>query len=371
MPTKKRQIKPPAWTARDVELDHIVNNPAPVRAVDPVAVASLKESFELVGQQVPIVLTADNVLVSGRHRVAAQRARGESTIRAVFIDLPEVLTRVATLDENLCRLELTPFQRGELLAERKDLHEQLHPGSQHGAALKGKVTAPGFTRAMSELTGRGRSTIAEDVKIGQMPESVRGLVRGTPLERRKTGLLELAQLPSEEEQLRACQGLLSGSESEGSSASGASGLDSIEQPDGDPDDIDHEDDENFLECVDTASAATVVESALEPLETWLGDVADSPQAENRYVAAAVGLVDYARTLLEQAASGVEATHPRSAYATRARRAARALVKRAQVMSDELLLIAECDCEEGCSACSFARGFAAVDLQNEHTEDTVS
>jgi hypothetical protein len=371
MTPKKQHTTPPTWMARDVELDRILDNPSPIRRVDPVAVASLRESFELVGQQAPIVLTSDYVLVSGRHRIAAQRARGESTIKALFVDLSEALTRIATLDENLCRLELTALERAELLAERKTLHEHLNPGSQHGAALKGKVTAPGFTRAMSELTGRGRSTIAEDVKIGQMPESVRGLIRGTPLERRKTGLLELAQLSSEEEQLRACQGLLSGSESEGSSASGASDLDSIEQSDGEPNGIDPEDDENFPECVDTASAATVVENALAPLETWLGDVADSPQAENRYVAAAVGLVDYARKLLEQAASGVEATHPKSAYATRARRAARALVKRAQLMSDELLLIAECDCEEGCSVCSFARGLAAVDLQNEHTQDTVS
>jgi hypothetical protein len=136
----------------------------------------------------------------------------------------------------------------------------------------------------------------------------------------------------------------------------------MQESDDDPDLIAPEDEESPLQHLDTASATSVIESALDPLETWLEEVADSPQAENRYVAAAVVLVDYARTLLERAASGVAVTYPRSAYATRARRAARVLMQRVQRLRDELVLITECSCTDGCSACGFTRGLAAVDLQ---------
>lgn len=370
MPPNKRQTNPSTWTARDVELDQILDNPAPVRAVDPVAVASLRESFELVGQQVPIVLSADNVLVSGRQRVAAQRARGESTIRAVFIDLPEVLTRIATLDENLCRAELTALERAQLLAERKALHEQTNPGSRHGSGRAGRAS-PGFTRSMAEATGRGRSTVAEDCKIGAMSESVRALIRGTRLERRKAALLDLARLPGEAEQLRVCRALLDGSAPNVKAA--------LRQPAKEPSNVEPL---SVPEPVDPvceevpdenrtapSSAATLVESGLEPLQNWLDEAETSPEVENRFVESAIALSSYAVTLLNRVASGIEASGETSDYAKRVRRSARALAQRAQRMTDDLMLVAECSCSDGCSSCGFARGLAAIDLQADRSKSS--
>jgi hypothetical protein len=113
-----------------------------------------------------------------------------------------------------------------------------------------------------------------------------------------------------------------------------------------------------------ASVAALLDCSLEPLEDWVNGTQDSPDAENRYVEAAMALTNYAASLLERAASGIEATGETSAYAKRVRRSAGVLAQRAQWMADELVLVAECSCSEGCAACGFARGFAAVDLQGE-------
>jgi ParB family chromosome partitioning protein len=363
MSSKNPKTTPVTWLAHEVELSSIRDNRRPVRDIDTAAVSSLAESMELVGQLSPILLTTDREVIFGRQRIAAQRARGASTIRAVVVDLSEVLARVATLDENLCRAELTAFQRAELLAERKALYEQLHPDSRHGAA-KGEHSATGFTRSMAQLTGRGRSTIAEDCQIGQMPESVRTLIRGTALEDQKTTLLELAKLPSEAEQLRACQALLH--------EHGAVTPELIVRvtPRANvemtaPKTMNIDRNELFDERQGaTASMETMVENALQPLEDWLGAAVSSPNAENRFVKSAIALSSYAASLLERTASGIEATHPRAAYAKRARRAARALRQRVVRLTDELVLVTECICVEGCAGCGFARGLAAVDLQRE-------
>lgn len=370
MAPKHERTKPVTRMTHEIELAAIRENPRPVRGIDETAVAILAESIGLVGQLEPIVLTTDRVLVSGRQRMAAQRARGETTIMATIVDLPDTQARIATLDENLCRLELTPFQRGELLAERKDLYEELHPASRHGAGPKGEGSAPGFTRTMAELTGRGRSTVAEDCRIGAMPESVRQLIRGTSLERRKAALLELAKLPGEDEQLRVCRELLTRSETDSQHAGGAaSDVAAGEGLDVEQDDVGVEGEETSdLDRMCAVSGANLIENALEPLEDWFAGVDASPEVENRFIEGALALTKHAMSLLERVASGIAATHPSSAYAKRARRAARALELRAERIRDELVLVAACNCTEGCSACNFARGLATVDLQTEQTDD---
>lgn len=358
------RTKPVTWLTHEVELNSIRDNAKPVRDIDAAAVASLVESLDLVGQLAPIFLTPDREVIFGRQRIAAQRARGEATIKAVFVDLSGALARIATLDENLCRAELTAFQRAELLAERKALHEQIHPDSRHGTAGKGERSAAGFTRSMAQLTGRGRSTIAEDCRIGQMPESVRTLIRGTALEDRKTTLLELAKLPGEAEQLRACQALI---HEHGVVASqgvvpltpGAS----VEATA--PKMMSSDGKELNDERQGTAGPVeTMIDDALHPLEDWLGAAVSSPDAENRYVTSAITLSNYAALLLERTASGIEATHPGAKYAKRARRTARALRQRVVQMTSELLLVSECDCAEGCASCGFARGLARIDLRKQ-------
>jgi hypothetical protein len=368
MAPKHERTKPLTRMTHEIELAAIRENPRPVRGIDETAVAILAESIGLVGQLEPIVLTTDRVLVSGRQRIAAQRARGETTIMATIVDLPDTQARIATLDENLCRLELTAFQRAELLAERKALHEQLHPGSQHGAALKGEGTAPGFTRAMSELTGRGRATVAEDCRIGAMPETVRDLIRGTPLERRKAQLLKLAKLASEDEQLRACRELLTRSATGCQHAGGAaSHVAAREGLDVEENEVAVKGEESsVLDRQRTVSPANLIENALEPLEDWLAGVDTSPEVENRFIQGALALTEHAVSLLERVASGIAATHPSSAYAKRARRAALALAQRADRITNDLLLTVKCDCGDGCMACGYARGLAAVDLQADES-----
>ena len=67
-------------------------------------------------------------IIAGHHRVAACRALGWTEIDAIVIDSAESLTdELIEIDENLCRAELTAFQRSSYTKRRKVIWEALHP----------------------------------------------------------------------------------------------------------------------------------------------------------------------------------------------------------------------------------------------------
>jgi ParB family chromosome partitioning protein len=100
---------------------------------------ALAESIEAVGLLSPIVIDKNRNLVVGGNRLSAYKLLGRATIPA-FIrpDLKDLTAELATIDENLIRVELSPLERGEQLARRKVIYEQIHPEAKQGA-LPGKA----------------------------------------------------------------------------------------------------------------------------------------------------------------------------------------------------------------------------------------
>lgn len=168
----------------------------------------LKTSILQSGLLHPVSVTPDAVLISGWHRLEACRQLGMPTIAVRVCELTELEAEIAEIDENLVRKELTPLERSIQLARRKALYEKLHPGSGHGSAPGRagggkKPRDPGvrsFVREVAERTGRGRSTIAEEVRIGHhlVPEVAQALL-GTPFGDNKNQLKALSNLPPDEQ----------------------------------------------------------------------------------------------------------------------------------------------------------------------------
>jgi ParB family chromosome partitioning protein len=164
-------------------------------------ITRLVESIREVGLMTPITLTPKLVLISGHHRLAAVRQLGHKTIAARILDTDKLHTRLAEIDENLVRVELSVLERSEQITARKHLYEQLHPeskvGQAPGKAGGGKVAkdpgAGSFVDDTAKKTGRGRSTIAEEARIGTLCVEARDLLRGTPVAHNKSDLLLLAR----------------------------------------------------------------------------------------------------------------------------------------------------------------------------------
>jgi ParB family chromosome partitioning protein len=160
------------------------------RALDPVKVDDLAASIRRVGLRHPITVTpmfegdveagfrrgkkvyADQMrLVAGLHRLEAVKKLGWRTIPVSVIPHRYPLhCELWEIDENLARAELTELERGEHLADRKAIYEQLHPETKAGAAqalgmnraLGNDVSdklAPTFTADTAAKTGLSQRAI--------------------------------------------------------------------------------------------------------------------------------------------------------------------------------------------------------------------
>src|SRR5262249_36584087 len=145
-------------------------------------VAALAESMQAVGLLNPVVLTQDNRLVSGLHRVEAANKLSWKTIDCRKVDLSDPHVELAEIDENLIRNELTALERAEHLARRKELYKALYPAPRHGGDRKSEQAKDTtnqngiipFCSDAAQKIGTSRSTIEQEIKIAKsIPESIK------------------------------------------------------------------------------------------------------------------------------------------------------------------------------------------------------
>jgi ParB-like chromosome segregation protein Spo0J len=193
----------------EITLDH-VEIPDGRRAVDPDAVARLKNSIAVVGLQHPITVAKRDGgyrLLAGAHRLTAFRELGMERISANIVELDDLHAELVELDENLARNELSPAERSAAVARRKAIYETLHPETKHGAIGKGRelpkgaVKADRFSAATAAATGRSERAIQLDAHRGEVlgGETLAKVAR-TSLDR-GTELDALAKLPVAERQV--------------------------------------------------------------------------------------------------------------------------------------------------------------------------
>lgn len=76
------------------------------RSVDPEKVQMLADSIKEVGLLSPVVISQDNVLVAGRHRLEAFKLLGRDEIDIMLVEPNDKLRlRLAELDENLVKAD--------------------------------------------------------------------------------------------------------------------------------------------------------------------------------------------------------------------------------------------------------------------------
>ena len=106
------------------------------RAVKSEYVQKLADSIKQIGLINPITITPDNTLIAGYHRLNAFILLGKVRIPAITLNLSDLETRLAEIDENLIRNDLSVLERGDQLLERKRIYEELYPETRHGGDRK-------------------------------------------------------------------------------------------------------------------------------------------------------------------------------------------------------------------------------------------
>lgn len=149
---------------RDLELPilDIVRSPwQPRRDFDETELAELAESLKNTGLVQPPVVRKNKdgryELISGERRLRAALLLGWKKIRATFIEADDVTAAAMTTTENLQREDLNPIEEA---VSYKSLQDNFGLTQQE----------------VAERVGKGRATVANSVRLLELPEEVKALV---------------------------------------------------------------------------------------------------------------------------------------------------------------------------------------------------
>jgi ParB family transcriptional regulator, chromosome partitioning protein len=161
------------------------------RSLDRARVEELAQSIREIGLQTPVTVGDANgmttCLITGHHRIEAAKLLDWQKIPCFIVKMDELTRQLWEIDENLCRAELNKLERGENLAARKAIYEQLHPETRNvnerGGPGRGNKTAAesasvSFTADTAIKTGLSARTIQQSIHRAEniVPE-VRDAIR--------------------------------------------------------------------------------------------------------------------------------------------------------------------------------------------------
>ena len=102
------------------------------REAKPKGVEELTRSIQALGLLNPIIVTEDNTLIAGLHRLEAVKKLGWTEIECTVSSMDGLQAELAEIDENFVRTNLSHRELGDLLLHRKELYEALHPETRQG-----------------------------------------------------------------------------------------------------------------------------------------------------------------------------------------------------------------------------------------------
>ncbi|MBY6243922.1 ParB N-terminal domain-containing protein [Methylosinus sp. Sm6] len=202
-----------------------------LRPINPPHVELIAASIELQGLSQPIVVRPRSpeegeglpyILVVGGHREAALRSIGwkELTVdkHVLIRDLDPLEARLVEIDENIARHELNALDRALFLLERKEVYEQKRMsalgrgGDRKSTKFREKINSQSFRIDFSERftedaanrTGYSERAIQQAIAFARrLDAEAIAAIRGTPLERNQSELIQLAEETPEQQRALA------------------------------------------------------------------------------------------------------------------------------------------------------------------------
>lgn len=169
-------------------------------------VAELIESIKANGLLNPITIDQNFNLIAGLHRLTACKLLKLKEIECNIVNYEDpAQARLAEIDENLIRNELTPLERGQLFLEREQIFQKLGLRAKAGDnqhTLKGgeMISRPPKTnQEFAKEVGYSERSLQQDKQIARdIHPELQQIIKDTPLAKSKTELLKIARTGSEE-----------------------------------------------------------------------------------------------------------------------------------------------------------------------------
>ncbi len=202
-------LAPTPWPTYDLCMNRITRLPVDEivlghrrRPLNLAHVADLADSITTIGLLQSLVVTRENLLVAGRHRLEAVKRLGWATVPVTMIELSDIQSDLATLDENLVRNDLSRLERFEHVVRRVDLLDALGHRKVNGRPRKAD-TVSGFSKGTDDLAAEsglsGRTLQRATSIVSAIPEDVREMLKKTLWADSTTELLRLSRLaPSDQ-----------------------------------------------------------------------------------------------------------------------------------------------------------------------------
>ena len=178
------------------------------REIDPEAVQELAKSISETDLINPITVDQDYTLIAGLHRLEAAKLLGWTEIECNVTDLEGQMAKLAEIDENFVRKNLSKVEYGELLLQRKEIYESLHPETRRGmrngqtskTADSAVLETKSFLQDTAEKTGKSPRTIAVEIQTAKnLTPEAKKIIQKADEKISKTSVLKLSRLAPEQQ----------------------------------------------------------------------------------------------------------------------------------------------------------------------------
>ncbi len=184
------------------------------READQDAVQELADSIAELGLINPITVDQDYTLIAGLHRLEAAKQLGWTEIECTVSSLGGLLAELAEIDENFVRKDLSDDEFRELLLQRKEIYESLHPETRRGmrngqtskTADSALLETKSFVQDTAEKLGKAPRTIEVEVQTAKnLTPAAKEIIRMADTKINKTSALKLSRLSPEQQKEAAAQ----------------------------------------------------------------------------------------------------------------------------------------------------------------------
>ncbi|WP_224825626.1 ParB/RepB/Spo0J family partition protein [Cognatishimia sp. MH4019] len=183
-----------------------------LRSVDEDWAQAIAQSILVNGLMEPLIVRplgeGQFALVAGAHRYRGLAIAGLDQAECKILELSEAEARLAEIDENLIRRELTALDRAIFLTERKSVYEKLHPetakggdlGNQHTGGKTQTSRLATFTEDAAEKMGLSQRSIQDAIALVKSlePKAI-SLISSTPLASNAAQLKALSKLQADQQ----------------------------------------------------------------------------------------------------------------------------------------------------------------------------
>ena len=179
------------------------------RDAKPKAVNEMARSIQAVGLLNPVLVTGDNTLIAGLHRLEAAKLLGWTEIECTVSSMDGLQAELAEIDENFVRTNLSHRELGDLLLHRKELYEALHPetrqGQRNGQTSKNEnfalLGAKSFAQDTADRLGMGKRTVEQLVQTARdLTPAAKKVLRDADDKITKKDALKISRLPPDQQE---------------------------------------------------------------------------------------------------------------------------------------------------------------------------